>query len=106
MKNFVCGFIAALMLLTAEESGIIALGLLPVATASAPLPFKAESYQGIIEAPSGPDDFVHMQRTTVNQTVAFPRKIAPTQPRARQPHIFDINPQSSVAQKKLELQTA
>jgi thiosulfate dehydrogenase len=40
MKQFVYGFVAALLLISAGGLGYIALGLAPVATASAPLPFE------------------------------------------------------------------
>jgi thiosulfate dehydrogenase len=40
MRQFVFGFIAALTLIAAGGLGYIALGLAPVATASAPLPFE------------------------------------------------------------------
>ena len=40
MKQFVFGFVAALLLISAGGLGYIALGLAPVATASAPLPFE------------------------------------------------------------------
>ena len=40
MKQFVLGFVAALLLISAGGLGYIALGLAPVATASAPLPFE------------------------------------------------------------------
>src|SRR5712671_5472463 len=40
MKQFVLGFVAALLLIAAGGLGYIALGLAPVATASAPLPFE------------------------------------------------------------------
>jgi thiosulfate dehydrogenase len=40
MKQFAFGFIAALLLMAAMGLGYVALGLAPVATASAPLPFE------------------------------------------------------------------
>ena len=40
MKLFIFGFIAALILIAAGGLGYVALGLAPVATASAPLPFE------------------------------------------------------------------
>jgi thiosulfate dehydrogenase len=40
MKQFIFGFVAALVLLAAGGLGYVALGLAPVATASAPLPFE------------------------------------------------------------------
>src|ERR1019366_379372 len=40
MKLFIFGFIAALILIPAGGLGYVALGLAPVATASAPLPFE------------------------------------------------------------------
>jgi thiosulfate dehydrogenase len=40
MRQFIFGFIAALMLIAAGALGYVALGLAPVATASAPLPFE------------------------------------------------------------------
>src|ERR1700680_2729844 len=40
MKQFAFGFIAAVLLMAAGGLGYIALGLAPVATASAPLPFE------------------------------------------------------------------
>jgi thiosulfate dehydrogenase len=40
MKQFLFGFVAALLLIAAAGLGYIALGLAPVATASAPLPFE------------------------------------------------------------------
>ena len=40
MKKFLFGFIAALALIAAGGLGFVALGLAPVATASAPLPFE------------------------------------------------------------------
>src|ERR1700738_3926161 len=40
MKQFLFGFAAALLLIAASGLGFVALGLAPVATASAPLPFE------------------------------------------------------------------
>jgi mono/diheme cytochrome c family protein len=40
MKQFLFGFVAALLLIAAAGLGYVALGLAPVATASAPLPFE------------------------------------------------------------------
>jgi mono/diheme cytochrome c family protein len=40
MRQFIFGFIAALTLIAAGGLGYVALGLAPVATASAPLPFE------------------------------------------------------------------
>jgi thiosulfate dehydrogenase len=40
MKEFLLGFVAALVLIAAAGLGYVALGLAPVATASAPLPFE------------------------------------------------------------------
>ena len=40
MKQFAFGFVAALLLLAAGSLGYVALGLAPVATASAPMPFE------------------------------------------------------------------
>jgi thiosulfate dehydrogenase len=40
MRRFIFGFIAALTLIAAGGLGYVALGLAPVATASAPLPFE------------------------------------------------------------------
>ena len=40
MKQFLFGFVAALLLIVAGALGYVALGLAPVATASAPLPFE------------------------------------------------------------------
>jgi thiosulfate dehydrogenase len=40
MRQFIFGFIAALILIAAGGFGYVALGLAPVATASAPLPFE------------------------------------------------------------------
>ena len=40
MRQFIFGFIAALVLIAAGGLGFVALGLAPVATASAPLPFE------------------------------------------------------------------
>src|ERR1700704_2162068 len=40
MKRFLFGFVTALMLIAAGGLGYVALGLAPVATASAPLPFE------------------------------------------------------------------
>src|ERR1700680_2806364 len=40
MRQFISGFIAALALVAAGGLGYVALGLAPVATASAPLPFE------------------------------------------------------------------
>lgn len=40
MRQFIFGFIAALMLIAAGSLSYVALGLAPVATASAPLPFE------------------------------------------------------------------
>src|SRR5882762_3892720 len=40
MKQFLFGFVAALVLIAAAGLGYVALGLAPVATASAPLPFE------------------------------------------------------------------
>src|ERR1700680_2889821 len=40
MRQFIFGFIAALVLIAASGLGFVALGLAPVATASAPLPFE------------------------------------------------------------------
>ena len=40
MRQFIFGFIAALILIAAGGLGYVALGLAPVATASAPLPFE------------------------------------------------------------------
>jgi thiosulfate dehydrogenase len=40
MRQFIYGFIAALALIAAGGLGYVALGLAPVATASAPLPFE------------------------------------------------------------------
>jgi thiosulfate dehydrogenase len=40
MKQFILGFVAALVMLAAVGFGFVALGLAPVATASAPLPFE------------------------------------------------------------------
>src|ERR1700680_5117226 len=40
MKQFAFGFIAAVLLMAAMGLGYVALGLAPVATASAPLPFE------------------------------------------------------------------
>src|SRR6202023_1373595 len=40
MKQFLFGFVTALVLISAGGLGYIALGLAPVATASAPLPFE------------------------------------------------------------------
>jgi thiosulfate dehydrogenase len=40
MKQFLVGFVAALVLIAAAGLGYVALGLAPVATASAPLPFE------------------------------------------------------------------
>jgi hypothetical protein len=40
MRQFIFGFIAALTLIGAAGLGYVALGLAPVATASAPLPFE------------------------------------------------------------------
>ena len=40
MKRFITGFIAALALIAAGGLGYVALGLAPVATSSAPLPFE------------------------------------------------------------------
>ena len=40
MKQFIFGFIAALILIAAGGLGYVSLGLAPVATASAPLPFE------------------------------------------------------------------
>ena len=40
MRQFIFGFIAALLLIAAGGYGYVALGLAPVATASAPLPFE------------------------------------------------------------------
>src|SRR6202790_1919060 len=40
MKQFLWGFVAALVLIAAAGLGYVALGLAPVATASAPLPFE------------------------------------------------------------------
>ena len=40
MKQVLFGFVAALLLMAAAGLGYVALGLAPVATASAPLPFE------------------------------------------------------------------
>src|SRR5471032_3420204 len=40
MRQFIFGFIAAIVLIAAAGLGYVALGLAPVATASAPLPFE------------------------------------------------------------------
>src|ERR1019366_340783 len=40
MRQFVLGFLAALILIAAGALAYVALGLAPVATASAPLPFE------------------------------------------------------------------
>src|ERR1700736_1859752 len=40
MKQFLFGFVAALLLIAASGLGYVALGLAPIATASAPLPFE------------------------------------------------------------------
>src|SRR3984893_15070195 len=40
MKQFLIGFVAALLLIAVSGLGYLALGLAPVATASAPLPFE------------------------------------------------------------------
>src|ERR1700730_9159050 len=40
MKKFLLGFVAALVLIAAAGLGYVAMGLAPVATASAPLPFE------------------------------------------------------------------
>src|ERR1700681_1427606 len=40
MRQFIFGFIAALTLIAAGGLGYVALGLAPIATASAPLPFE------------------------------------------------------------------
>jgi thiosulfate dehydrogenase len=42
MKQFVFGFVAALLSIAAGGLGYLALGLAPVATASAPLPFEKQ----------------------------------------------------------------
>ena len=49
MKQFLFGFVAALLLIAAAGLGYVALGLAPVATASAPLALRKADYRYRIE---------------------------------------------------------